>query len=293
MISDDVIREYLLGQLDAGSAQVEQIDEQALMDQEFSTRVDIVEDEIIEEYIEGALTPVDREAVEGYFLRPPERQRKLRNARLLSCHLAATSLGKEGSVPPPESSNSIFHRWALAWKMPGLRVYAEIAAGVLFAVSVAYLVYQRRELSSAVERSNQQLAAERQQLAILQRQSPSPIRIIEPPEGVLTLLEAGRTRSTGHLPAVKVGNASGTLHVEVAVTADTLHQSSGKYQVRLQHAGLTLWSLDGVEALAVPGGAILKLDLPAEILPIGSCELVIKQSGNTDLSYPFVVSGLR
>lgn len=299
MINDADIREYLLGRLDADLELVERIDEQMFADSEFSTRVDIVEDEIIEAYIEGSLNTDDVLAVERHFLRPPERLRKLRNARLLSCHLAGAPYGKEKSAQP-EPSHGFFHAWthawARAWKLPGLRAYAEVAACVLFAASIAHLMQQRRELGIAVERTNQQLAEQRQQTAGLQQQLRSPLRIVEPSTGVLNLLESGRTRGDGHLPAVKVGAASGTLHVEVAIPsdrADRAHRPIGTYRVRLEHDGQTLWSHDGVDALAVRGGAILKLDLPAEVLPLGACELVVEQPNKADLSYSFLVSDLR
>src|ERR1700761_7357045 len=91
VIDDNLIREYLLGRVDDDQEMVDRFDEQLISNPEFSMSVDIVEDEIIEEYLEGSLSAEDRHAVERHFLRPPERQRKLRNARLLRHHLATTS----------------------------------------------------------------------------------------------------------------------------------------------------------------------------------------------------------
>jgi hypothetical protein len=121
------------------------------------------------------------------------------------------------------------------------------------------------------------------------------LQIVEPATGVLNLLEPGITRGDGHLPAVKVGAAPGVLHIEVAIPADRVGKprpAIDKYQIQLAHAGQTLWSRDGVEAISVSGGAILKLDLPADVLPIGACELVLKQPARADLFYSFVVSSL-
>ncbi len=69
-VIDEVhIREYLLGRLEGDPEFVEQIDEQILTNPQFSIIVDVVEDEIIEEYIEGSLNADDARAVERHFLR--------------------------------------------------------------------------------------------------------------------------------------------------------------------------------------------------------------------------------
>ena len=81
MITEANIREYLLGRLDPNSKLVENIDEQILTVPEFSTTIDVVEDEIIEQYLEGSLNQGDTRAVERHFLRPLDRQRKLRSIR--------------------------------------------------------------------------------------------------------------------------------------------------------------------------------------------------------------------
>src|SRR5215467_9714463 len=79
----DVIRQYLFGMLDEQAELESTLSEQVLFDDEFAESVESVEDEIIDEYLDGALDLTDRKHVEGYFLRPPERKEKLRFARLL------------------------------------------------------------------------------------------------------------------------------------------------------------------------------------------------------------------
>lgn len=295
MIDDATIREYLLGRLDADLELVDCIDEQMLTNAEFSTSVDIVEDEIMEEYLEGSLNADDTQAVERHFLRPPERQRKLRNARLLNLHLANALSESEGAQQSEPLRRSP-HPWTKMGNLPGFRAFAEIAAAALFTVSIVNLMHQRRELSAAVERANQRPTETLAQATAANQNSHASLQIIEPATGVLNLLEPGLTRGDGHLPAVELGAAPGALHIEVAIPADRagkLQPIAGKYQIHLDHAGQTLWSRDGVDAIVVSGGAIVKLDLPADVLPIGTCELVLKQPGKADLSYSFVVSALR
>src|SRR2546423_822923 len=81
--AESVIRQYLLGRLDDQDKLESSLSEQMLFDEELSETVDSIEDELIEDYLDGALNDADRKAAEEYFLRPPERKEKLRFARLL------------------------------------------------------------------------------------------------------------------------------------------------------------------------------------------------------------------
>src|SRR3974390_974309 len=101
MITDANIREYLLGRLNWDPKRVESIDEQILTDPELSISADVIEDEIIEEYLEGSLNPEDTRAVITHFLRPPERQRKLKTARLFSHYLEGESRDVKAMQPAP------------------------------------------------------------------------------------------------------------------------------------------------------------------------------------------------
>lgn len=297
VINDLQIREYLLGRLEGDPELVEQIDEQILTDAQISIIVDVVEDEIMEEYIEGSLCADDLQSVERHFLRPPERQRKLRNARLLNQHLAMTSLERE-RLEQLDTQRGLLLSWTRVLKVPHFRTYAEFAVAAVFVVAIAFLVYQRRELGMAVNRTNQQLSEERQKEIALNQQVQPKLQTLTPSTSELHLFEAGITRGKGQLPTVNLSNASGTLHIEVAISSDLtdkVRPSAGKYQVQLKRLGqkTIFWSRDSVDPLFVPGGAILRLDLPEGILPIGICELVAKQPGKTALSYSFIVSDAR
>jgi len=290
MIDDLNIREYLLGRLDGDPELVEQIDEQSLSNPQFSIIVDVVEDEIIEEYIEGSLNADDARAVEKHFLRPPERQLRLRNARLLRHQLATASQLQETAEQSDPTSRAA---WIRVRKLPHLRTYAEFAAAAVLIVAIVLLVYQRRELGVAVERTNQQLEDERQKEIALDQQAHPRLQISAPPVAELHLFEVGLTRGNGQLPTVNIGHKSGALHIEVAIPSDANGQHSarnGKYQVQLNYLGQTMWSRDNIESLPVSGGTVVRVDLPVETLPAGVCQLVVTQPDKSTLSYSFIVS---
>jgi hypothetical protein len=287
VITDASIREYLLGRLDLDSDLVESIDEQSLTDPKFSISVDVIEDEIIEEYLEGSLSSEDMRAVERHFLRPPERQRKLETARLFNRYIEAES--RKVKTKRPASARSLFRAFRIGQVLPSFRTFAEIAALVVFAVLTLNLWNQRRELDIAIKQINQQLGQERERSAVANQQLQDVLQSLQPAIAMLNLVRPGLQRGGQELPEVKVSSGTRTLHVEIAL----LSRASGKYRVQLRHTGKAIWSRDGVDATSVPGGAILKLDIPADVLSQGTGELAITPSGDGTISYWFTISKIQ
>src|SRR5882672_7079654 len=85
-----LLREYLLGRLDDKEELESDLSERILLNDELSDMVGVIEDEIIEEYLDGALNTADRTAADEYFLRPLQRKEKLRFAEVLRRHFETT-----------------------------------------------------------------------------------------------------------------------------------------------------------------------------------------------------------
>lgn len=287
MITDANIREYLLGRLDSDPELVESIDEKILMDPEFSISVEVIEDEIIEEYLEGSLNSEDRRAVERHFLRPPERQRKLKTARLFSRYLEGETRNVTAERPAPARRS--FKVLRVGWALPSFRTWAEIAASAVFVVSILTLLNQSRELDMAVKQAGEQLNQERQRLAASNQQLQDALQSLQPAVAMLNLIKPGLQRGEVQLPEVNVNSGTRLLYVEVALPSG----APGSSRVELRQTGKMVWSRDGIDAVAVPGGAILRLDIPADVLTQGASELVVKPSGDGAISYWFSVSKLQ
>src|SRR5436309_14131980 len=80
----NLVRQYLLGRLDEQAGLEDNVSDGILFNDEMTDIVDSIEDEIIEEYLVGSLSSVDREAVDKYFMQLLERQEKLSFAKLLT-----------------------------------------------------------------------------------------------------------------------------------------------------------------------------------------------------------------
>lgn len=284
MITDANIREYLLGRLDSDSELVESIDGQILTDPKFSITVDVIEDDIIEDYLEGSLNSEDMRAAERHFLRPPERQRRLKTARLFNRYVQAESRKMQAMQSP--SSRKLFGPFRSGPVLISLRTCAEIVASVLFVALILGLLNQRREFRMAVQQANQTLIREQERSMVANQQLQNALRQLQPAIAMLSLVTPGLQRGESALPEAKISSGTRTLHVEVAL----LSQRSGKYRAELRHTGKTVWFRDGVEAMSVPGGAILKLDIPADVLLKGTGELAIVPSGSSAISYWFSIT---
>jgi hypothetical protein len=245
----------------------------------------VIEDEIIEEYLEASLSSEDMRAVERHFLRPPERRRKLETARLFSRYIEAES----SKVKTEPLARRFFRALRIGHVLPSFRTFAEIAASAVFAVLALNLWNQRLELDMAIKQINQQLGQERQRSAVANQKLQDVLQSLQPAIAMLNLVRPGLERGGQELPGVKVSSRTKTLHVEIAL----LSPASGKYRVQLRHTGKAIWSQDGVDATSVPGGAILKLDIPADVLSQGTGELAITPSGNGTISYWFKISKIQ
>src|SRR5687768_3757453 len=74
------LKKYLLGTLDDEVVQ-SRIEERLMVDEEFAAHVGVVEDELIEEFLDGELSVEDSDRFSSFFLAAPERKRQLRLTR--------------------------------------------------------------------------------------------------------------------------------------------------------------------------------------------------------------------
>lgn len=280
---ETTIRRYLLGQLDDNSELAESLDEQMLTDAGLSEMVEVVEDEIIEEYLEGTLHPAEKRAVENHFLRPPQRQAKMQTARLLYRHFQPASREPEAvsRIPGKPSTNVV----RISYLRAHLRTYMEVAAGVVFAASIFYMAWSHRESQLQVRHGNQELLQEREHSAALSQQLQDLAGLQQPATIMWSLFDPTLFRGDAKLPELKIGAATKTVQFEISLPAG----SSGAYDVRLERGGSTLWSKPHVPAYTSPDGSLLILDVPARDLSSNEYRLVLSRQPDhgREIGYSF------
>jgi hypothetical protein len=96
--SELLIRRFLLSSL--SEEEREQIETRLMTDDQFFQQINLVEDELIEEYLDGELPDADRSRFENTFLCAPERQHKLRFTKALRAHAANALKEKTPRIDP-------------------------------------------------------------------------------------------------------------------------------------------------------------------------------------------------
>src|SRR5215469_2734912 len=88
-LSERFLRDYLLGTL--GEEQKQAVEHAILTDEGENDRLSLIEEELMEDYLDGNLMPSEQEPFENYFLIPPQRRQHLADVRALR-NLAGTPI---------------------------------------------------------------------------------------------------------------------------------------------------------------------------------------------------------
>jgi hypothetical protein len=256
----NLIRQYLLGRLDESRELENELSESILFNDDVSEMADSIEDEIIEEYLEGTLGSADKIAVDEYFLRPAQRREKLRFIKLLQHHFETT---QDSLAQPRPEVHALRDRFTKdsAERSPGhywhspFRTYAQLAALVLLCVVSVSYVYSLRNRQTRLESD---LAQERGQSVDLATQ----VSQLQPPMIALTLVADRSRDAAAQIPRLEVKPSTQRIVVEIALAkVETV-----AYDVRLESksAKTPLWKARLLPIVSPAGDARLVFDVPAQ-----------------------------
>lgn len=147
------ITRYLLGQLDEPDE--EQLEMRLLSDPEFSAEFDIVVDEISIRYVVGGFEGEEKDQVERYFLRTPERQNKVK----VLCELlhysevvrADVETEKVERLSPVTDHRGLFARvWRFGSAKPLMLRFGVTVAVLVIVVGVVFLMRSGRPVTYAL-----------------------------------------------------------------------------------------------------------------------------------------------
>lgn len=275
---ETTIRQYLLGQIDAQSELAETLDQRMLMDDDFSALADRIEDEIMQDYLEGDLDPAERAAVEWHFLRPHERKEKLRRAYLLNRHLAAMRTRQEQFQPTPVLPRP--SRLAL-WNS-----YAGWAAALLLIAPVGYLMYSQRALQSEVSQKTGELEREHQRVANAEARLQSDLAALPQPVANLNFYGQGVVRGKGSSSTEQIGAGPRTLHVELLLGGIT----QPRCEVLLQSAAGKMAWFSQVQAIHSGKYFALVFNVPVDSIAPGDYAFKVSQCASPEQAFTFQIS---
>ena len=271
LVTDASLRQFLLGQL--GGEERQQIERTFITDSQARERILLVEQDLIEDYLEESLTATERQQFLDQYAATPEQRRKLRITRAIKERAA-----KKGALRTVPATTSVWSRLRERLR-PRLVLFVPIVAAVIIAIVTAVIWLNRR-----VERQAQRAPIAKE---ITQLNAPSNRQVS--PAATSLELRPGALRSIESPPQLVM-----KADVEVVeLRLVWLHQEYGSYRVVVQRVGEgELVTVDGFRA----DGKVLPLKLPAHLLTRGA--YVIELAGvNDDGSagpveeYQFTVTG--
>jgi len=308
------LRRYVLGDLDEG-LRVE-LEELLLTDPDAFEALGVVEDELVEEYLDGTSPAPERRKLEERLLISPERRRRVRLVRALRDRANADQQPR-AEAPPARAEGVRPVGWRLAWietvaewLRPARWQPAWVAVAAVLAVSLvgnAWLLsrYEMQGLartpgqqtvaappgpqgdSDALNRLQARLEREQQDRAAAEARAKAlESQLGRPRTSVATFaLAAGLLRSGGSLARVTVPPDAVLVRLRLELPED----GHPLYRAALHDPdGAEIWAASRLRAVREPGQAAVVLTVPTELLPRGDYQ--VKLSGLRDGAEPEVLA---
>lgn len=284
------ITRYLLGEMT--EAELDAIEEAIFDDDELHTQVEERENELIDDYVRGRLTPPLRDRFERRRATNPALRQRVAVAEVLLPKL-------EQLGPPQAESLSWWQTWLAAWRAQALAFqFIWATASLLFLAGGVWLLIENRRLRDALaqlqntqsthtqrEREleqqaiaqrarNDQLAAELEQLR-QQTTSASP-QTTPAPSVFATLVLAGHVLSSDSTPTPRVTLSAE--HQQLRLSLHTLPGKQPRYRALLLTAADSrpVWRLENLKPTNRNQSAFT-LNIPANQLSTG--EYIVKVEG--------------
>ncbi len=315
------LRRYVLGDLDEGLRF--ELEEVLLTDPDAFEALGVIEDELVEEYLEGAGPASERRKLEERFSTSPEHRRKVRLVRALRDHAnadvqpRAEALAARADGVRPAGWRAAWIETLVAWLGPARWQPAWVAVAAVLAVSLvgnAWLLARHpppglarppapptevappgpegdlaalnRDLQAKLDQEQLDRAAAEARAKALETQ------LGRPRASVATFaLAAGLLRAQGSLPRIAVPPGAELVRLRLELP----EEGYPLYRAALHDPdGGEIWAASRLRALGKPGQAAVVLPVPSELLPRGDYQ--VKLSGLREgtepealATYPFRV----
>jgi len=296
---EHLIRQYLLGELsEEGQAKVQ---DRLLCDREFFDRLVAEENELMDDYLRGALTEEREERFKSYFLAAPERRQKLRFAKALKKRISEEAPSSPGIEESPRRKHL---SWLKGMSLPRFAAWA--VAALIFVVG-AWVAIENARLRRQID------SARAAQAEWLERARQSERRLSDEKQSNRELaqeIERGRSRSSKlerEVAILKQARKAGRAGIMGSVVSfalmpglsregdqsNQLEIPEGTGRVRLElypekvghenyraelrtREGNRIWSGNGLKLRKTVLGDKVIADLPAAILAKGDYILMLR-----------------
>jgi hypothetical protein len=311
-INEQLVRRYLLDELP--KRERERLEVGLLTDDRYyetlTTLESEVEDDLIEEYLDGELTGTERENFERVFLNSPERAHKLKVIRDLKDH-AAPEAEAEAPAQRVVKTDPPSRHWIRGFgifqnPLFGMATAAALVLALVFCawlwtrasrletqlmearaqnptdpalkLQIEQLNRRNEELTATLQRSEEQRVAAEQQVAALkggaQEVVPPPDDNSQPNRGIVaTVTLISNVRDRGNVPTLTLGPGVRVARLVVNVErVDPTDYKRFRATVKKQGSTEEIWRNDDVKLRARGNNARAVLNISAEKLTEGQYE---------------------
>ena len=249
------LKSYLLGEL--GPDERHRLEQRLMTDSDVFEELHRIEDELIDDYLEGGLSGRERERFENFFLAAPERKQRLSFAKSLKRYLAAHKSESGQQVPGSDFLHSFVHsrnlvlKWALAasillmiaggsWSVlhiSGLRAALDLERTETRASQerLNNVQIRNRELAASLENEQSRIRQLEQQAAELKKYQKSGPSLL-PGQNLTTTIAVSLvplTRGTDSAPKIAIPAGTNLVRLDLKIES----QDYLRYQAALQRVG--------------------------------------------------------
>jgi hypothetical protein len=276
------VRRYLLASL--SEEEREQVETRLLTEEDFLNQIDLVEDELVEEYLVNKLSAADRKRFENVFLSAPERQHKLRFVRALRVRAAEAAKSRDLNEEP----------WRYRWWKPVLELfniprpvlaYSLAAALLVLAAGIPWVFFRmvalKGQVSSlqALQQNSQavesglraEIKKEQEQIASLLRQEQGerpPVQLTAANQPWFTL-SSGAQRGVQSTPGCEIPKGADIVWLKL----DLAENRKETYKAVVMSGGKEILSRSNLKASVTEKEIAISFRMPAADLPGGDCEV--------------------
>jgi len=265
---------YLLGDL-TDDEQVE-VEDRAFADHQYMERMVAVEDDLIDNYLRGSLSQLQRDQFEKRFLTSEPRRQKIEFARALA------EVSSRRAAPADHEATF----WesligSLRTLSPVFR-FSLAAASLAAIIGVGWLVGQRVTLRREVkqlqaEKRDTQTPQETPKEVVAQREPerPAPSQPARPTIASIMLLP-GISRSAAVRPRLAIPQTAQLVRLEVVLERTDDYKN---FRVEIRNPqGQEAWTKDRLHSQQSRAGRVINLVIPRSVFRAGQYELALKGS---------------
>jgi len=282
-VTDALVRQFLLGDVDEEVRQ--RIEGLFISDPEVNERILILEDDLIEDYLESSLTPSDRDKFLARYGHTPEERQKLRIAKAIKEYAVAEAMRSRAVTSTNRKGRTFLS--ALPLRSPRFLIPIAALLTISFVVALVWLVeFSRRR----AQENNLRVAIERE-LADLNGHStfrevpPQTFSLVLPPVSVRSI-----EPQTELLPPTEAR----VVQLQLLWAQKEQYPS---YRAILRRVGSTdQFTISNLHVEKIFGGSAVTLRLPAHLLTRGLYQAILSGIGNNgepgqSEEYSFTVAG--